>query len=185
MWLSDEEIEECERFVRKMHEHYTTGETMQIMPWSRHRLSRNDLREWRASRKAAGSKIDIATCEVGWWYGEVGDPYGILRELGEFDEEGSCVGREHFVRSPESNGWVSLHDLPKEKIHAFRMRTDTRYRERHEAREAARKEGIEVTFCTVCGLDLFDGKHRGDLERRCREHGEKFGRKREASEARR
>jgi len=107
------------------------------------------------------------------------DPYGIYQELGEFNEEHSCIGRERFVRSPESNGWVSIHDLSKEKVRAFYERTDPEYRKRNEAREAAEREGIRVTFCTVCGLDLFDGKHRGDLERRCRELSEKIGRKRD------
>jgi hypothetical protein len=177
--LSDEEIEECERMVREMREHYTTGEKMQIMPWSRDQLSIDELREWLESRKEAGSKIDIATCEISWWYAETLDPYGIWQELDEFDEEYSCVGRERFARSPESNGWVSIGDLPKEKIRAFHMRTSLEYRRRHEAKEAAEKEGITVTFCTVCGQDLFDGEHRGDLERRCRELSEKIGRKRE------
>jgi hypothetical protein len=177
--LSDEEIAECKRFAREICAHYSTGEKMQIMPWSRDQLTIDELREWLESRKEAGSKIDIATCEIGWWYGEALDPYGIYQELGEFNEEHSCIGREYFVRSPESNGWVDIGDLPKEKIHQFRMRTSPEYRKRNEAREAAEREGITVTFCTVCGLDLFDGQHRGDLERRCRELSEKFGRKRD------
>jgi len=176
--LSDEEIDECERFAREMRAHHMRGEKMQIMPWSRDQLTIDELREWLASREEAGSKIDIATCEIGWWYGEVGDPYGIYQELGEYEEH-SCIGRERFVRTPESNGWVSIHDLSKEKVRAFYERIDPQYRKRNEAREAAEREGITVTFCTVCGQDLFDGEHRGDLERRCRELSKKIGRERE------
>jgi hypothetical protein len=88
---------------------------MQIMPWSRDQLSGDELRQWLASRKEAGSKIDIATCETGWWYAQVVDPYGIHEALGEFPEEADCVGREYFVRSPESNGWVTISDLPRKK----------------------------------------------------------------------
>jgi hypothetical protein len=178
--LSPEDIEECNRFVREMRAHYSSGEKMQIMPWSRDQLSDDELRQWLASRKEAGNKIDIATCEIGWWYAEGLDPYGIYHALGEFNEKDSCIGRERFVRSPESNGWVSLHDLSKEKIRAFHERTDSKYRKRNEARKIAKEQGITVTFCTVCGQDLFDGQHRGDLERRCRELSEKIGRERES-----
>jgi hypothetical protein len=124
--LSDEEIEECENFARKIVEHYSSGETMQIMPWSRDRLSEDELRQWLATRKEAGSKIDIATCEVGWWYVNEVDDYGIHEQLGELSEEliGYSINRWQFVRSAESNGWVSIADLPEEKIRALHERFD-------------------------------------------------------------
>jgi hypothetical protein len=120
--LTDDEIERCENFARELVAHYSSGETMSIMPWSRDKLSDDELRQWLASRKEAGQVIDIESCELGWWYAETLDPYGIYKALGEFPEEYSCVGRERFVRSPESNGWISEGDLPKEKLKALRER---------------------------------------------------------------
>jgi hypothetical protein len=120
--LTDDEIERCENFARELVAHYSNGETMAIMPWSRDKLSDDELRQWLASRKEAGRVIDIENCELGWWYAELSDPYGIYKALGEFSEEDSCVGRERFVRSPESNGWISEVDLPEEKLNALRER---------------------------------------------------------------
>ena len=117
--LTDDEIERCENFARELVAHYSSGETMSIMPWSRDKLSDDELRQWLASRKEAGQVIDIENCELGWWYAETLDPYGIYKALGEFNEEYSCVGRERFVRSPESNGWVSQGDLPADKAKAM------------------------------------------------------------------
>ena len=120
--LTDDEIERCDNFAHELVAHYSNGETMAIMPWSRDKLSDDELRQWLASRKEAGQVIDIESCELGWWYAETLDPYGIYKALGEFPEEYSCVGRERFVRSPESNGWISEGDLPKEKLKALRER---------------------------------------------------------------
>jgi hypothetical protein len=122
--LTDDENERCENFARELVAHYSNGETMAIMPWSCGKLSDDELRQWLASRKVAGQVIDIESCELGWWYAEVLDPYGIYQALGEFPEENSCVGRERFVRSPESNGWVSEADLPEEKLKALRERME-------------------------------------------------------------
>jgi hypothetical protein len=66
--------------------------------------------EWLAIRKQAGLKINPATAEVTWGWGQIMDPYGIDPDLpAEYD----CVGRVHFARSPGSDVWVSFYDLPK------------------------------------------------------------------------
>ena len=120
--LTDDEIERCENFARELVAHYSNGETMAIMPWSCDKLSEDELRQWLASRKQAGRVIDIESCELGWWFAERLDPYGLYRALGEFPEEYSCIGRDYFVRSPESNGWVWEGDLPADKAKAISAR---------------------------------------------------------------
>ena len=83
----------------------------------------SDIREWLASRKEAGLKIDIKTCEVGSWHAYDLDPYGLDPDL---PEELQQIGRNHFVRSPESRGWISVDDLPPEKIDALYDRFERR-----------------------------------------------------------
>ena len=78
--------------------------------------------EWLAVRKEAGLKIDPATAEVDWRYGQTLDPYGFCDEW-ELPEEFHCVGREYFARSPGSDVWVHFGDLPEET----RNRLWTRY----------------------------------------------------------
>jgi hypothetical protein len=80
-------------------------------------MTRDELRGWLASRRAAGAAIDIETCELGRWYVQILDPYGIREALGEeiYDQ----VGSDLFVRSPDSRGWIAEEDLPPEKAHAL------------------------------------------------------------------
>jgi hypothetical protein len=49
------------------------------------------------------------TAEVYWEYGQICDPY----DVEDLSEEYQCIGRNYFARSPGSDVWVSLHDLPK------------------------------------------------------------------------
>jgi hypothetical protein len=77
--------------------------------------------EWLAIRKEAGLRIDPATAEVSWHYAQVADPYGVLPERAE---EWDCVGRQYFARSPESDVWVSFHDLPKATVDALWKKAD-------------------------------------------------------------
>jgi hypothetical protein len=65
--------------------------------------------EWLAIRREAGRQIDPDIAEVHWEYGQVLDPYGIDAEL---PEECQQIGRNYFARSPQSDVWVSFHDLP-------------------------------------------------------------------------
>jgi hypothetical protein len=67
-------------------------------------------REWLALRKKAGREIDPETAEVLWDYVLTLDPYGIHPEI---TEELSCIGRDYFARSPESDIWVWFGDLPR------------------------------------------------------------------------
>ena len=53
--------------------------------------------------------MDPETCTVNCGYGEVLDPYGVV---GVGPEE-SCVGREYWARSPESDVWINFVSLPE------------------------------------------------------------------------
>jgi hypothetical protein len=79
-------------------------------------LEEFDVQQWLASRKEAGLKIDPETAEVHWEYGQVMDPYGVYSDL---PEECQQVGRQYFARSPGSEIWVHLRDLPDETRHAL------------------------------------------------------------------
>jgi hypothetical protein len=88
-------------------------------------MTLKDFREWVASRKKAGLKIDVETCESGSWYTWLGDPYS---EGLDPPEEFQCAQKEKFVRSPESEGWVSERDLPE----ASRRALDKRFRRKRD-----------------------------------------------------
>jgi hypothetical protein len=76
--------------------------------------------EWLAIRKEAGLRIDPATAKVTWWFAQVVDPYGIY----PYDPKADCVGRQYFACSPESDVWVSFHDLPKATVDALWKKAD-------------------------------------------------------------
>ena len=76
--------------------------------------------EWLAIRREAGLRIDPATAKVTWCWAQVMDPYGVLPRR----PEAVCVGRQYFARSPESDVWVSFHDLPEATVHALRKKAD-------------------------------------------------------------
>lgn len=121
--LSPDEIAECKAFADKIAAHYG-GDDLHAMPWSALMMTSDELRQWLASREEAGRLIDIETCEFGWWYADVCDPYGVRELLGE--ETCDTIGRNRFVRSPDSGGWVDVGDLPPEKAKAM---DDRIYRE--------------------------------------------------------
>jgi hypothetical protein len=87
-----------------------------------------ELRQWLTSRKEAAKQIDIEICEIGWWYVNVLDEYGILEQLGELSPECQIggewcnIGRETFVWSPDSDGPILVSDLPPEKEKQLRDR---------------------------------------------------------------
>jgi hypothetical protein len=86
-------------------------------------MTTDELKEfeaWVSSRPAAGAVIDIETCEIGSWYVQVLDPYGFRNAAGTFPEEADCVGRDTFVCSADSDGWIWEGDLPAEKLGALR-----------------------------------------------------------------
>jgi len=82
--------------------------------------------EWLAGRKEAGGKIDIQICEIARWCVQTLDPYGVEPDL---PEELQQFGLDLFVRSPDSGGWVSVHDLSQAKVDALYERIE---RERQE-----------------------------------------------------
>jgi hypothetical protein len=91
-------------------------------------MTDTELQRWLAGRKEAAKLIDVATCEITGCYGQILDPYGVL----ELTPEERCVGKNLFVRSPDSGGWVSISDLPEESSRALHERIE---REREENRE--------------------------------------------------
>jgi len=76
--------------------------------------------QWLADRKEAAKRINIATCEITWEWGQILDPSGV-RQLTPEEQQ---IGRLVFVRAPESGGWVSLYDLPPESARALHQRID-------------------------------------------------------------
>jgi hypothetical protein len=79
------------------------------------------VEEWLAIRKKEGLKIDPETAVVLWHWAYVLDPYGVL----ELPEEARCTGRSYFARSPESDVWVSFHDLPEATVYRLWQRIDS------------------------------------------------------------
>lgn len=70
-----------------------------------------EYREFEQEVRDAGKLIDPATAEMMWQWRQVLDPYGVGLDI---PEEGNCVGREYFVRAPNSDIWVWTYDLPDE-----------------------------------------------------------------------
>ena len=93
-----------------------TDEEINEMPWKREDqdLTLEEYEWWVASRKEAGLKIDIETCELGYWYTCYDDAYGLREAKGDLPEaikqEAQLHGVNRFVRSPESRGWVCEDD---------------------------------------------------------------------------
>ena len=115
--VPDDLVEEVKNWAEKFTEDHRKGDPLQAMPWTRDLMTDEELRAWRASRKEAGRVIDIETCEIERWYANAnGDPYGIGEMLGEEDHlDKGYTDKFDFVRSPDSNGWVCIVDLPHEK----------------------------------------------------------------------
>jgi hypothetical protein len=78
------------------------------------------IEEWLAIRKEAGLRIDPATAEITWCWGQVMDPYGVEN----LPKECWQVGRNRFARSPGGGVWVSFHDLPEATVAALWKRID-------------------------------------------------------------
>ena len=83
---------------------------MQEMP-----MTEEEVQLFLADRKEAGKTIDVENCEFTWCWGQILDPYGV-RSL---SPEAYQVGRNYFVRSPKSGGWVHDGDLPPDTLTAF------------------------------------------------------------------
>jgi hypothetical protein len=144
--LTDDHIKFCDEMAQKIVARYSNGPTMAIMPWSRDKLSKDELRQWLASRKEAAQAIDVESCEVGVWYADELDPYGIDRALGEFCLDGASINRVGFVRSPDSNGWVYVGDLPDQKYSALLDRTEREWQAYCAAHPDDANDYMDVPF---------------------------------------
>lgn len=113
--LSEEDIALADEIAEARVAPYLRGEKWEVKPWRLHELTEDECREWLASRKDAGREIDVGTCEIGRWYVNWIDPYGIREALGEPlpEEYDGYIEEDWFVRSPESRGWVNVSDLPE------------------------------------------------------------------------
>jgi hypothetical protein len=78
-------------------------------------MTKIDLEQFLAVRKAEGQRIDPRTAEVHWHYGQVLDPYGIYH----LSAEEECISRMYFARAPGRDLWVSFYDLPEETSDAL------------------------------------------------------------------
>jgi hypothetical protein len=95
-------------------------------------------------RTAVGARIDPATAEVWFLYGQVLDPYGD----GEIDPESEayCVGRVWFACDPSEQVAVSFDDLPD----ATRDALD-------DKRQTADREGWALIFAASAATEALDG----------------------------
>src|SRR5262245_56574017 len=66
-------------------------------------------KQWLSVRLEEGLKIDPDTAEVSWAHGSVRDPYGLY----DLTYEEDSIVQNCFARSPGSDVWVSVCDLPK------------------------------------------------------------------------
>jgi hypothetical protein len=134
--LSDEQMDWCDRLAEEVVNRYVSDAEQQIsegnplhaMPWTYKQMSEQELRWWLASRKEAAREINVETCEVGCWFADEQDPYGFENIIDKTEDTEASINRCRFVRSPESNGWIWVGDLPTEKLKALSDRGDREYR---------------------------------------------------------
>ena len=72
-------------------------------------------------RLEAGRRVDPATAEVFFNWGQTFDPYG---EDPDLPEDCRQIGRNYFARKPESDIGVSFGDLPEATVEALWERID-------------------------------------------------------------
>jgi hypothetical protein len=75
----------------------------------------------KLSRRAAALRIDPATAEITWSWGQIMDPYGDDPDL---PEEYQCVGRLYFARAAGDTVWVDFNDLPGPIVDALWKRME-------------------------------------------------------------
>jgi hypothetical protein len=82
----------------------------QAGPDHRNCISNAEYDRRMVERRAAGLLIDPSTAEIDWNYAPTLDPYG---DGITFLPQHELVGREYFVRAPDSDIWVCVGgDLP-------------------------------------------------------------------------
>jgi hypothetical protein len=85
-----------------------------------------EVQAFLIERIEEGKRIDAETCEIGRWYANAVDIYGIF----EVPKEVMCVGNELFARNLPDGTWVWFGDLPEETCKAlFDRMEDRRKRE--------------------------------------------------------
>jgi hypothetical protein len=72
-------------------------------------ISKTEYDRRMEERRAAGLLIDPSTAEIDWTYAQTLDPYGDGLPLLPDEKQ---AGREYFARSPGSDIWVCVYDLP-------------------------------------------------------------------------
>jgi hypothetical protein len=77
--LSEEDLALADDIAEARVAPYLRGEKWEVKPWRLHELTEDECREWLPSRKEAGREIDVGTCEIGRWYVNWIDAYGIVR----------------------------------------------------------------------------------------------------------
>jgi hypothetical protein len=96
-----------------------TDDEMHSMPWTRGGLPIEEFEQWYASRKEVARSVDIETAEIEHWYACNADPYGILEAKGELPEAMRPFGKNWWVRTANTRGWVCEDDLSVEQYKAM------------------------------------------------------------------
>jgi len=128
-------------------------------------LTDQGRKDFLASRKEAGLKIDPATAEVIMTWAGMMDPYGIWG-----DDIEDNIDRAWFACAPGSDIWVEFHDLPEETRKALEGKPVANADELKALFETLENceavvEGDTVTFLNT------EEELRDDYERRLREKG--------------
>jgi len=100
--------------------HATTGERTVIQLTPKAGWTAAEAQTFLAERKKKAERIDPEACEIGRWFVEAVDLYGIF----DVPDEWSCVGNERFVRNVPDGDWVWVGHLPKEKAKALGERIE-------------------------------------------------------------
>jgi hypothetical protein len=77
-----------------------------------------EVEQWLQSREELGKLIEPATAEAFWEYGQMLDPYGVVR----LPPRADYVGRLYFYRNPGSE-WVWEGDIPEATLTRLRERS--------------------------------------------------------------
>jgi hypothetical protein len=73
------------------------------------KATKADYKRFYKKRKAFGRRIDPATAEVDWEYGQEMDPYRVLPFI---PDKYPQIGRNYFARDPKEKEWVAFENLP-------------------------------------------------------------------------
>jgi hypothetical protein len=135
-------------------------------------ITQAEFKAWVASRKDAGTSIDVETAVLKGWWLPTGAPYAEWAPTWVSDGELEGIERYFFVRGPNSEGWVWQGDLAEDKQAAMQARIDEHDRktkEFHASREVAGRR-IDTNSCEElwkwvdpldpCGVKLVSRAHK-------------------------